>query len=150
MTRIGPLPLPTSDTWKYALIGGLAGLLLGLATYLQAGAGDEFTLNGALLGGALAGYLAAASGTDADAGSAGVRAGLIGGLPGLWILVDVFDAASALAGPLWFQVVALGGIVGTILLVVLGVAALLGAIGAKVGAWVAERWGGEATPAVGT
>lgn len=148
MTRIGPLR--TSATWKYALIGGLAGLFIDLGSYLQAGTGDEFSLNGALLGGALAGYLAAASGIDTDAGSAGVRAGLIGGLPAFGILVSVFDATSALAGPLWFQVVALGVIVGTILLTVLGFAALLGAIGAKFGAWIAERWGGEAAPAVGT
>lgn len=150
MTRIGPLPLRTSDTWTYALIGGLAGFLLGAGSYLQAGAGDEYTLNGALLAGAVAGYLAAASQTEADAGRAGVRAGLIGGLPALWILADVFDAASALAGPLWFQVVALVMVVGTILVTVLGVAVLVGAIGAKVGAWIAERRGDETAPAVGT
>ncbi len=150
MTRTGPLPLPTSDTWKYALVGGLAGLLIGVAGYLQTGAGDAFSLDGAFVGGAVAGYLATASRTEADAGSASVRAGLVGGLPALWILADVFDAASALARPLWFQVAAFGGVVGTILMVVLGVAVVLGAIGGKVGAWIAGRRDDEAPSAAGT
>lgn len=106
MVRIGPLPLRVTATWKYALIGGLISLPFTIGLYWLSGMGSEFSLNIVFFGGILAGYLASTAATETVASSVGFRAGVVGGLPGLWLLVDLLEAAIAWASPLWFRVVA--------------------------------------------
>lgn len=138
VTRTGPLPTSVSDTWKYALLGGLVSVPLTTVGYWQSG--SELSLSPVLFGGLIAGYLARRATGTAD--GVGVRAGLVGALPTLWILADVLGAASALAGPTWFVAVGVG-FTGAILLVVavvgFGLGALAGALGARAGSWLAGR-----------
>lgn len=132
-------------TWKYAIVGGLVTVPLTLNRYWSAGVDDVISLNAVVLGGIVAGYLAKRS-ADADARRAGVRAGLVGGLPALWLLGGGFLSAAAAAEPTWFlAVAALFGV--AIALFVLGLASLSGLLGAKVGGWLAEkRNGGRSVP----
>ena len=149
MSRTGPLPLELSDTWTYALLGGLASVPFTVVGYAQSG--SELSLAPVFFGGILAGYLARRrTGTRAGVGA---RAGLVGGLPGLWILVDLLAATSALAGPPWFM--AAGGLLAlsaaaAIALFVLGLSALCGAVGARVGGWLAGSGGRRGPPAPDT
>jgi len=145
MSRTGPLPFELSDPWTYALVGGLASIPFTVAGYAETA--SELSLTPVLFGGILAGYLAKRrTGTRAGVGA---RAGLVGGLPGLWMLSDLLAATSALAGPPWFMVagglLALSAAVG-IALLVLGLSALSGAVGARVGGWLAGS-GGRRRPA---
>ena len=139
MTRTGPLPDALSDTWRYALVGGLVALPLTALGYWQSG--SELSLSPVLLGGLLAGYLARRDTGQTDV-AAGVRAGLVGALPALWLVVDVAGAATALGGPTWF--VAVGGgfavtVAFAVVVVGFGLAALLGGLGGHVGGWLAGR-----------
>lgn len=149
VTRTGPLPPSLSDTWKYALVGGLISVPLTTVGYWQSG--SELSLSPVLLGGLLAGYLARRATGTAD--GVGVRAGVVGALPTLWILADVLGAASALSGPTWFMAVGVG-FTGAILLVVavvgFGLGALAGALGARAGSWLAGRTGRRGPPAAGS
>jgi len=96
-----------------------------------------------LVAGLVAGYLAAGRAVDADA--AGLRAGVVGGLPGLaWLFWKLSGGLSGLSGPAWFETVGVALAVGTTAAVgalVLGLASLVGFVGAKVGSWVAGRTG---------
>jgi hypothetical protein len=130
-----------TETWKYALLGGIASVPFTVGLFWLSGTGSEFALDVVLLGGLLAGYLARAGSADASSTSVGVRAGVVGGLPGLWLLVDVLRAASALAGPVWFQVAAVSMTVVVVTTAVLGFAGVVGVLGAKVGDWLAEKRG---------
>jgi hypothetical protein len=98
------------------------------------------------LGGVLAGYLMTRrTGTDRGVGA---RVGLVGGLPVLWVLFDILQAASALAGPSWF--VASATILTIVFTVVFGfgLAALIGEIGGRIGSWLASKRSGHSTPSV--
>jgi hypothetical protein len=136
VTRTGPL----SETWRYALLGGL--IALPGTAYLLWQSGDELSLGPVLIGALVAGYFHA--GDESARRSVGIRVGLIGGLPALWTLVDLFAAVPALGGPAWFQVVAGGMGVGAVLLfvlLVLGLAAVVGVLGAAVGDWLSRKTG---------
>ncbi len=85
-------------------------------------------------GGLLAGYLAKRRTGSSD--GVGVRTGLLGGLPMIWLLVDVLGAASALGGPSWFVAVGLVftvGILTAITVVGFGLTTLAGAVSGRVG-----------------
>lgn len=138
MLRIGLSQRYVSPTWKCALIGGIVSLPLTAGLYWLSGMGNELSFNMVFVGGLLAGFLAKTRITDADAVTAGLRAGLVGAAPVLWILTNVLEAATALSGPLWFRSVALVVVVGTIAVVLFGLSALAGLLGAKVGGWLAE------------
>jgi hypothetical protein len=73
---------------------------------------------------------------------------LAGGLPVLWVLFDILQAASALAGPSWF--VASATILTTVGTVVFGfgIAAFIGELGGKLGSWLASKRSGHSTPTV--
>ena len=149
MVRIGPFHLRMTETWTYALIGGIASVPLTVGLYWQSGMGSEFSLNVVFFGGLFAGYLAKAASTEVDGFSVGFRAGVIGGLPGLWLLVDLFEAATVWAEPLWFRVVAVSMLMVIFTSLLLGFAGFVGFIGAKVGGWLAEKIGAQRTPLVG-
>lgn len=101
MSPIDSLHDRPGATWTCALVGGVASLPLTLGLYWSSGAGNEFSLNAVVLGGLLAGYLA--TGRGADATVAGGRAGLIGGLPAVWVLAGDVVPALAASGPAWFR-----------------------------------------------
>ncbi|AZH26146.1 DUF5518 domain-containing protein [Haloplanus aerogenes] len=145
MSRTGPL----SETWRHALVGGLVALP-GTA-YLLWQLGSELSLGPVLLGGLVAGYLHA--GDTSARRSVGIRVGLIGGLPVLWMLTDVLVAVRGAAGPAWFQAAAVGMGVGAILTVSLlafGLAAVTGVVGAAIGDWLSRKTGRRQSPATGT
>jgi hypothetical protein len=146
VTWSGPLTDRLDDTWKHALVGGLASIPLTTAGYWQSG--SELSLSPVFLGGVLAGYLA--SRETGSARGVGIRAGLVGGLPSLWIVADVFGAASGLAGPPWFVTAGLiltVAFVAGFVLLALGFSAFVGEIGARVGDWAAGRTGQCGPPA---
>jgi len=143
--RIGPL----SDTWRCALVGGLVALP-GTA-YLLWQSGNELSLGPVLVGGLVAGYLH--TGDRSARRSVGVRIGLIGALPVLWLLADVLGAASGASGPPWFQAAAVGMGVGaalTVSLFAFVLAAVTGVVGAAVGDWLSRKTGRRQSPATGT
>ena len=144
MVRTGPLQL--TETWKYGLLGGISSIPFTVGLYWLSGTGSEFALDVVLLGGLLAGYLARAGSADASSTSVGVRAGVVGGLPGLWLLVDVLRTASALSGPVWFQVAAVSMTMIVFTTAVLGFAGVVGVVGANVGGWLAEKRGVQRPP----
>jgi hypothetical protein len=143
VARIGPLP----EAWRYALLGGL--LALPGTAYLYWQSGTELSLGPVLLGGVVAGYLY----RGPERRRVGVRTGLIGGLPALWMLADSLTVVSGVGGPAWFRVAAGGMGVLTMLLFTLlafALAAVAGVVGAAVGDWLSEKTGrGRASPADG-
>ena len=136
-----------SDTWRYALVGGVASIPLSLWLYWESGVGDTFSLIIVFVGGVLAGYLASRAPTELHGRTVGFRAGVIGSLPVLWLVGEVVIAASAWASPLWFRVAAVVLLVGGLTLVLFAFGGLIGAIGATFGGWLANKTGaGQASP----
>lgn len=136
MPKTGPPHQNGSMRWKYALLGGFTSLPFTTLSYWQTG--SELSFGAVLFGGLLAGYLYNRAGGE-DTG-VGIRVGVIGGLPVLWVLFDILTATDGLSGPAWF--VASGTLlaVGFSLVVAVlgfGLAALIGEIGARVGGWFA-------------
>ncbi|WP_338742275.1 DUF5518 domain-containing protein [Haloplanus salilacus] len=134
MVRIGPLQL--SETWTYALVGGLLALPF---TALEVWRSPEnITLGAVVAGSVFAGYLIKRRGGNSTA--TGLRAALIGGIPALWALNELLWAVSSIPNPPWFQAVSVGMALafgGLILLVV----AVSGALAGRFGGWLAERRG---------
>jgi len=132
-----------SEAWRDALLGGAASMPVTAALYWLSGGGREFPLNAVTVAGLVAGYLAAGRAADPDA--AGLRAGVVGGLPAVaWLLATILGGATALSGPAWFEAAGLAFAVGatvSLAALVTGVAAVVGVVGARVGGWVAARRG---------
>ena len=132
MPRGGPLGNRISDPWSYAIVGATFSIPLTVLTYWQTG--SELALSPVLLGGLIAGYLAThRTGTSAGVGS---RAGLLGGLPAVWIVPEVLSASAALTGPPWF--LAAGSIMTALtmvgfLVLAFGLSTLAGALGGYIG-----------------
>ena len=125
-----------SPTWRLAILGGCASIPLTLWTYWRSGMGGEMSLSAVVVGGLLAGYLAA--GREIDVGPVGFRAGLVGALPGLWIVSKVVLAAFGPVEPAWFR--------GVWMLVAVALmafsfflSAVTAVLGAKVGGWLAGK-----------
>lgn len=137
-----------SDTWRYALLGGLSSIPLTLGLYWLSGMGNELSFNMIFFGGLLAGYLAKTGPTEIDSSAVGLRAGVVGSLPGLWLLAELVWVATTLTGPLWFRVVGVGFVTVTFILLTVGLAALVGLLGAMVGRWLAEKIGHQLTPLI--
>ena len=134
MARIGPFQL--TETWKYALTGGLLALPF---TALEAWRSPEnMALGMVVLGSMFAGYLIKRRGGNSTA--TGSRAALIGGLPLLWALGGLLWSVPNIPNPLWFQAVGVGMILafGGVMLVVVAVS---GALAGRFGGWLAERRG---------
>jgi hypothetical protein len=134
MVRIGPLR--STETWTYALLGGLLALPF---TALEAWRSPEnVTLGAVVVGSAFAGYLIKRRGGNSTA--TGLRAGVIGGIPALWALSKLLLAIPNIPNPPWFRAVsvgmalAFGGFV-------LAAIAITGALAGRFGGWLAERRG---------
>jgi hypothetical protein len=134
VVRIGPLQL--TETWTYALVGGLLALPF---TALEVWRSPEnITLGAVLVGSVFAGYLIKRRGGNSTA--TGLRAALIGGIPALWALNELLWAISNIPNPPWFQAVSVGMALGFGGLMVV-VVAVFGAIAGRFGGWLAERRG---------
>ncbi|WP_424000656.1 DUF5518 domain-containing protein [Haloarcula salina] len=139
------LQLDRSDTWTYALLGGLLAAPFTALEVIQSSGTIRFNM--VLVGGALAGYLVKRRGGNSTA--TGLRAGLIGGLPALWGVAEFVWSIPSVPNPLWFQAVgvAMGLAIGMIAMLL---PALGGALAGRLGGWLAERRGhGGATPTAG-
>jgi len=125
-----------TETWKYALIGGLLALpFTALAAWRSP---ENISLGIVVAGSAIAGYLVKRRGGNSTA--TGLRAALIGGFPAVWPLSELIWAIPTVPNPLWFQavgVVMILGVGGFILAVV----AVFGALAGRFGGWLAERRG---------
>jgi hypothetical protein len=141
VSETGPPSIDPGDAWRYALVGGLASIPFTALSYLETG--SELSLSPVLFGGLLAGYLARRRTGSLD--GVGIRAGLVGGLPALAVLAEIVAASSALGGPAWFVVagslLTLGFVV-TVAILAFGLSAVLGAVGARIGGWLARSSGG--------
>jgi hypothetical protein len=147
MPQPGPPLQRETARWKYVLIGGLTALPFTALSYWQTG--SELSLGAVLCGGILAGYLVTRAGGERS--GVGIRVGLVGGLPVLWVLFDVLAATSALGGPTWFVTSATVLTIGyTIVVAILGfgMAALIGEAGTRVGYWLADKQPGKQNPVV--
>lgn len=144
MARIGPLR--TTDTWKYALVGGLLALpFTALGAWRSP---EQVSLEMVVVGSVLAGYLVKRRGGNSTA--TGLRAALIGGFPVLWALREPLWAAPTIPNPLWFRAVSVAMLlsVGGFILVVV---AVFGALAGRFGGWLAGRRGhGGAADAEGS
>jgi hypothetical protein len=98
MPADGPSTPDVSPTRRFVLVGGVLSLPFSLLGYWQTG--SELSFDPVLLGGIVAGYLAKQR--TGRTGSVGIHAGVVGGLPLLWLLFDVLTAPPGLAGPPWF------------------------------------------------
>lgn len=134
-----------SENWRYALIGGVASIPFTVGLYWQSGMGNELSLNMVFFGGLLGGWLA--HGTAAEIDSVGFRAGVIGGLPGLWMAIRFIPEVIEYASPAWLQTAGLLMLVGVITVFLIGASGIVGFIGAQIGNWLAEKAPREA-PAV--
>ena len=111
MVRIGPLQL--TETWMYALVGGLLALPFTAVEVWQSP--ENITLGAVVVGSAFAGYLVKRR--DGNSTATGLRAALIGGIPALWALKELFWTIKTIPNPPWFQTVsvaialAFGGLV---------------------------------------
>ena len=145
MAWTGPLADRLSETWRYALLGGL--LALPFTTLSYARTGDEVALGAVFWGGLLAGYLAKRRGlTGTPVGS---RAGVVGGLPALWMVGDIVPYLVGLGGPAWFRAVQLA-LVLLMVPVFVGLSALVGGLGGRLGGWLAESGGHPRKPVSGS
>ncbi|MHC3378829.1 DUF5518 domain-containing protein [Haloarcula sp. H-GB5] len=136
-----PLQFKLSKTWRCALIGGLVPAAFTLVDVLRSG--SDITFQGLFLGGVIAGYLVKRHGGTGTA--AGVRAGLIGGIPALWSLKELVVAIPTIPNPLWFRTVGVGMAlaVGVFLLVF---PVVVGGLAGRYGGWLAERQGHPKVP----
>jgi hypothetical protein len=143
MARIGPLQL--TETWTYALVGGL--LALPFTAYEVWRSPTDVTLGAVVVGSVFAGYLIKRRGGNSTA--TGLRAGVIGGIPVLWALNELLRTITNVPNPPWFQAVsvamalAFGGLV-------LGTVAVFGAVSGRLGGWLAERRGHDGADACGS
>lgn len=134
------LSAASKTSWTYALLGGGVALPVGVFSYWQTG--SELSLAPVFFGGILAGYLSTRRTGACD--GVGSRAGVVGGLSVVWPLAELVAASSWLSGPTWFVWGGTALTVGMTVsfgVLILGVAAVLGAVGARVGGWLAG--GGE-------
>lgn len=122
-----------TETWKYALIGGVVSIPLSLGLYWYSGMGNDFSLNMVVVGGVLAGYLAKRN--SADAKPAGLRAGLIGALPGLaWMLPQITRNVAA-----GWSLLPIAVFSALFTVTIFGIGALAGVIGGAVGGWLFKK-----------
>ncbi|TKX81812.1 DUF5518 domain-containing protein [Halorubrum sp. SD626R] len=134
MVQVGPLRV--TESWKYALFGGLLALPFTVLEVLQSP--ESITLEMFVGGSVLAGYLIKRDGGNSTV--TGLRSALIGGFPVIWILPEMLRTVVNISNPPWFQAVSVlilfvfGGLVIALL-------AVLGALAGRFGGWIAE-WRG--------
>ena len=117
-----------TDTWVYALLGGLVSLTIsvGMYTFL-----NEISISeGLVVGGLIAGYFAQRNGATADSLPIGIRAGIIGSIPGVVFIGMLIEPVS---GPIWFSILGTAGVAIGYLGLIIGVSAMGGALCSVVG-----------------
>ncbi|MFC6756350.1 MULTISPECIES: DUF5518 domain-containing protein [Haloarcula] len=135
MARAVTILRPDPETGPYSLLGGVCALgVAAVSAWLSRGL---LSVTGAAVGGLVAGYLAGRIGSPS--GPVGFRAGLIGWLPVL-LLVATEPLRTADGADAEGQVIALG-VTAVMTAVLLVVGGLIGAFGARLGGWLAERRG---------
>lgn len=142
------VPGRVSDRWRYGLLGGLIAIPFTTFGYWQTG--SKVSLGPVFLGGLVAGYLARQD--IGDGRGVGLRTGLIGGLPALWMLIDMFGSSLELTGSWWFVGIGLAFVATfaiAVSLMALGLAAFIGEAGARIGSWLAELTGRQKPPVMG-
>jgi hypothetical protein len=142
-------PRGLSTAWRCALVGGLLLVPLSVGISAGSGAGRGLSVVVSLFAGIVAGYLATGNPADVDTDSAGIRAGVVAAVPGLWFVVDAVLFAGPGAGPLWFRVV--GGSIVVVLFVtgLFVLASLAGFLGGTVGRRLALKSRRRSGPTIG-
>jgi NhaP-type Na+/H+ or K+/H+ antiporter len=121
------------EAWRYALVGGIVSIPLSLGLYWYTGMGSDFSFNMVVVGGLLAGYLAKRN--EVQARPAGLRAGLIGAVPGLaWILPRIARDVAAEWSPLPTAV-----FLCLSTLIAFSIGAVAGVIGGVAGGWLCKK-----------
>jgi hypothetical protein len=141
----GARPTPA---WRYGLVGGLTSIPLTAGLYWL-GAANELSLNMVFVGGLVAGYLAAVGTEQVRAAPVGVRTGLVGSLPAIWLVLDAFLVAGTVRGPVWFRTFGTGVILISATVVAVLISIVVGVLGAKVGGWLATKLGHRPTTVAG-
>jgi hypothetical protein len=124
------------ETWRYALLGGIASIPLSVGLYRLTGAGSTFSLNMVFFGGVLAGYSAEIGNPQLETTAVGIRTGLIGGLPAF---VQLLETTSVPTGPVWFRAAGYSFFVGALVVFRFPIAVLAGSFGAVSGSWLADK-----------
>ncbi|WP_254831331.1 DUF5518 domain-containing protein [Haloglomus salinum] len=137
-----------TPAWRYGLVGGLASIPLTAVHWLSETA-NELSLNMVFVGGLVAGYLAAVGAEQVRAAPVGVRTGLVGCLPGVWLALDTFLFGGSVGGPAWFQMLGTGMLVVSFIVFAVLVSIVIGVLGAKVGGWLAAKLGHRPTAVAG-
>ncbi|MDS0260732.1 DUF5518 domain-containing protein [Haloarcula sp. S1CR25-12] len=132
-----------SERWRYALLGGV--LAVPFTTLSYAETGRELALGAVFWAALLVGYLAKRRGLSST--PVGARAGLVGSVPALWMVGDLAVVVLGLGGPAWFRAVQLA-VVALLLPLIVGLGVVVGALGARLGGWLAMR-SGHPRPAAG-
>lgn len=128
--------------WKYGLIGGGVALPCTAFSYWQTG--SEVSMGAVVFGGILAGYVLARS--NGDTTLTGIRAGIVGGLPILWAVFRTYVAVTELTQPEWITLLQGVFLIG-FTVVGFGIAAVVGEVGVRIGAWLADTVEGRRTHA---
>ncbi|WP_276270750.1 DUF5518 domain-containing protein [Haloarcula litorea] len=135
MSPTWPPSVLRDDTWRYGIVAGLAVVPFTAASYWQTG--SEMSLGVVFWAGVVAGYLVKRRGLDGTA--VGFRAGLVGALPGLWMAADLTAFVLGLGGG-WFRLLQLL-VVAVVVSLLFLFASVTGALGGRLGGWLAERGG---------
>lgn len=139
-----------TPVWRYGLVGGLTSIPLTAGLYWLSETANELSLDMVAVGGLIAGYLAAAGTEQVRAASVGVRTGLVGSLPAIWLVLDTFLTAGTVRGPMWFRTFGTGVILISITVVAVLISIVGGVLGARVGGWLATKLDHRPTAVAGS
>ncbi|WP_276257933.1 DUF5518 domain-containing protein [Haloglomus litoreum] len=145
MRPSGPVLSRLTPAWRYGLVGGLASIPLTTGLYWLSETANELSLNMVFIGGLIAGCLAAVRSEHVGAVPVGIRTGVVGCLPGIWLVLDTYLFTATVGGPAWFRTVGLGVVVVSWIVVATLMSIIVGVLGAKVGAWLATQLGRSAS-----
>lgn len=137
-----------TPAWRYGIVGGLASIPLTAGLHWL-GAANELSLNMVFVGGLVAGYLAAVGTEQVRAAPVGIRTGLVGSLPVIWLVLDTFLFTGSVRGPVWFQTFGAGVVLLSATVVAVLISVVVGVLGAKVGGWLATKLGHRPTAVAG-
>ncbi|MBX0286436.1 DUF5518 domain-containing protein [Haloarcula salinisoli] len=128
------LPRRSSDpvTRRQARLVGLASIPLVVYSYVQPGELTWLPFWPVFGAGLVAGYVAMCRGESGS--GAGFDAGEVGAVPGLWTLLDVF----VFSGDLRADPLGVGALVALLTPIIILLGGLSGAVGGRLGGWLAE------------
>lgn len=130
------IPVLSDETWKYAIIIGLASTPFTTIRYWRSLNGYSHPVVPVLFAGLLGGALAHRR--EMDERRLGVRIGVVGALPALWPVLDLLVFIFGLTQPRWFRVIQIMLLVVFIVLLA-GLFGLVGMVGAILGNWLTTR-----------